>query len=197
MINIKRPKTKTESAILSVSEHLFEIAAGLFVVMIVGLGGYIAIKATSKDSTGSVAGLQTTKTDQTKADLLNTIAQGSNYKYFFDALTKTGLYKEVQEATDYTVLVPDDSAFKALGEAQLNALFADDNRLRELIRNHIVSGNLNRLDFKRVEFMRSINGKLINIQEKSTGTMFNDSKLMSSGQEATNGIIYELNSLLL
>lgn len=198
MINIKRPKTKTELAIVSASEHLFEIAAGLFVVMIIGLGGYIAVKANSKNSSGgTVAGLQTLRTDETKTDLLNTIAQNSNYKYFFDALTKTGLYKDVRDAKDYTILVPDDSAFKALGEAQLNALFADKNRLTELLKNHIVSGNLNRLDFGRVEFMRSVSGKLINIRESNLGTMFNDAKLMSSGQEATNGIVYELNSLLL
>jgi len=196
MINIKRPKSKTELIAVSASEHLFEIAAGLFVVMIVGLGVYIGVKANSNNaSSGQVAGLQTFRVNQ-EDDLLNTIAAGSNYKYFFDALTKTGLYNDLKSG-EYTVLIPDDSAFKALTEDELTSLFADQTRLTQLLKNHIVTGKLKRLDFSKVEFMRSLSGKTITINQSNLGTMFNNAKLMSSGIEATNGITYEVNALIL
>lgn len=198
MINIKRPKTKTELILAATSEHLFEIAAGLFVVMIVGLGTYIIIKANSKKTvTAEVAGVSTSKTEQSKTDLLNTIAEGANYKYFFDALTKTGLYKILQGSSEYTVLAPEDSAFKAMGETELNKLFSDKDRLTKLIQNHIINGKLNRLDFDKVEFMKAMSGRLITIKQTNLGTLFNNSKLMSGGTEATNGITYELDSLIL
>ena len=84
-----------------------------------------------------------------------------------------------------------------MGESELTKLFADNDKLTQLVKNHIVTGKLNRLDFGKVEFMRSINGKLITISSNDYGTLFNSSKLMSSGTEATNGITYELDSIIL
>ena len=199
MINIKRPKSKTAILAQTASEHLFEISAGLFVVLIVGLGSYIVVKSNNRKVTSepSVAGIQIERSPDSKTDLLNTIAQDSNYKYFFDALTKTGLYESLKEDGDFTVFVPHDGAFKYLGEAELNRLFSDNDRLTKLIQNHIVKGKLNRLDFDKVEFMKANSGRLITIKKTDLGTMFNNSKLMSSGTEATNGITYEIDSLIL
>lgn len=181
------------------SEHLFEISAGLFVVLIIGLCTYVVVKSNAKNNSqeASVAGIQTDRTQNSKTDLLNTIAQGSNYKYFFDALTKTGLYNTLKSEEVYTVFAPQDSAFKALGEAELSKLFNDNARLTKLIQNHIVNGKLNRLDFDKVEFMKAVSGRLITIKRTDFGTMFNSSKLMSSGTEATNGITYEIDALIL
>src|SRR5690606_33458747 len=97
----------------------------------------------------------------------------------------------------YTILVPSDSAFKAMGGSELNKLFANKDRLTKLIQNHIINGKLNRLDFDKVEFMKADSGRLITIKKTDLGTLFNNSKLMSSGTEATNGIIYEIDSLIL
>ncbi len=199
MINIKRPKSKTTLMAQAASEHLFEISAGLFVVLIIGLCTYVVVKSNAKNNSqeASVAGIQTDRTQNSKTDLLNTIAQGSNYKYFFDALTKTGLYNTLKSEEVYTVFAPQDSAFKALGEAELSKLFNDNARLTKLIQNHIVNGKLNRLDFDKVEFMKAVSGRLITIKRTDFGTMFNSSKLMSSGTEATNGITYEIDALIL
>lgn len=198
MINIKRPKSKTALMAEAASEHLFTIAAGLCGVLILGLGTYIVVKSNSvKTSGGSVAGIQIDKTEESETDLLNTVAQGSNYKYFFDALTKTGLYNTLKGEEVYTILVPSDSAFKAMGGSELNKLFANKDRLTKLIQNHIINGKLNRLDFDKVEFMKADSGRLITIKKTDLGTLFNNSKLMSSGTEATNGIIYEIDSLIL
>ncbi|MBE2279033.1 MAG: fasciclin domain-containing protein [Ignavibacteriaceae bacterium] len=198
MINIKRPQNKTESVTKLVSEHLFEIAAVLFAVLILGLGTYIIVKSRSgARTTGSVAGVQTFRADETNTDLLNTIAKESNYKYFYDALTRTGLYQLLQNDSEYTVLIPSDSAFKAINEVELNNIFSDNNRLTQLVKNHIVRGKLDRLDFDKVEFMKAESGKSITIKSTNLGTLFNTAKLMSSGKEASNGVYYELDSVLL
>lgn len=198
MINIKRPKSKTQHFAEKASEHLFEIAAGLFVVMIVGLSVYIVGKANTRpDTNGTVAGVQTTREEESTNDLVNVIAKGSNYKYFFDALTRTGLYQRLTSNDKYTVLVPDDNAFKKLGEEELTALFSDSNRLKTVIENHIINGELKRLDISRVEWMRSVNGKYITVNINDFGTIFNTAKLMSGGSSADNGIAYEIDNLIL
>jgi uncharacterized surface protein with fasciclin (FAS1) repeats len=191
MINLKRPKSKTEI----ISEHLFELAAGLFVVMIVGLVAYIGIRAGTKNVQGSVAGLQTQKTNESE-NLLNLVAKNGDYKYFFDALTKTGLYKMLQEDKTLTILVPHDSAFKKLTENELTNLFADTSKLTQLVKDHIIQGKLIKTDFDRVEFIRAESGKIITINRSDFGTLFNNAKLMSSGNTTSNGITYELDSLI-
>lgn len=199
MINIKRPKQSLNTNVRLVAPNLFNIAVVLFAVLIIGFLGYIAVKVSSKTATinrsgGSVAGLQTSRV--TSSDLLTTLSKNSNYKYFFDALTKSGEYELLKESGPYTVFIPDDNAFKKLGDLELSVLFADPQKLKELVDNHIIPGTLKKLDLNKVEWMRSIDGKFITVEQNNFGTYFNKSKLMSSEIEATNGVIFEIDTVL-
>lgn len=196
MINIKRPKSKFQKVISNLGEHLFEIAAGLFVITIIGLSGYIVIQTNKQGKKiGNVAGVQTSVVIENN-NLLNAIAKESNYKYFFDALTRTGVFEKLKGSEKFTIFAPDDAAFRKLGEAEIANLFSDINRLKVLVENHIVSGELKRLNMGRADWMRTINGKFVDINQNSFGTLFNTSKLMSSGVEVDNGIVYQIDSII-
>lgn len=196
MINIKRVDKKSKLSALS--EHSFEIAAGLFVILILGLGIYIGVRVNNNPNrSGSVAGIETSRVEETKTTLINTVAQNSNYKYFFDALTKTGLFETLRDPSKtYTVFIPNDDAFEAIGNMERSRIFDSPELLKKLVENHIIEGELKQSDFRRVAFMRSLNGNYITINRDEFGTLINQAPLMSHGYQADNGVGYEISKLL-
>jgi uncharacterized surface protein with fasciclin (FAS1) repeats len=202
MINIKRPQKQSKSLFENISDKFYGASIATFLFLIVSFGTYILIRSSSlyrpANTSATVAGVATVRTEQVSTtDLINEISKKSNYKYFFDALTRTGVFEGLKDKGPFTVLVPDDNAFKTLGENSLNQLFDDTEKLSQVVLNHIIPYKIQRSSFESLEQITSVNRNVIKISKNDYGTIFNNAKLMSSENNASNGIFYEIDAVIL
>lgn len=86
---------------------------------------------------------ETAETGASRETLATALAEAENFTDASTALNETGLAAVFDGPGSYTLLVPDDAAFAALGAAR-ERIMAEDQRavLVALLRNHIVPGQI-------------------------------------------------------
>jgi uncharacterized surface protein with fasciclin (FAS1) repeats len=123
---------------------------------------------------------------------LDALKADARFKTFVEAIDKASMIDDVNKAAEVTVFAPTEDAFEKLPDRA--ALFADINRLKEFVKNHIVSG-------KKISFTElttetecaSLSGQKLKIDPagKVNGASCNTQPIT-----ATNGLIYTLDAVL-
>ncbi len=111
------------------------------------------------------------------------------------ALEATGLDEALGSAGPFTVFAPTDEAFAALPQGQLDALLADPDALRGILRYHIVDGEVFSRDLDGVVAIETSAGFPI-LFNLSDGAKLNDANIVGTNVLATNGVIHAIDKVL-
>ncbi|XP_005112098.1 periostin [Aplysia californica] len=96
----------------------------------------------------------------------------------------------------YTILVPVDSAFAKLDQAELTNLQTSPGLLDEVLGVHVIKGELFSWDFVSGRVIVSDNGHFIRVYKTQQGTYVNDAKVLKWDVEANGAVLIFIDTLL-
>jgi uncharacterized surface protein with fasciclin (FAS1) repeats len=119
-------------------------------------------------------------------------------KTFVTALKAAGLEKVLSGKGPYTVFAPTDEAFAAVPPEALQDLLKKENqsKLGQLLKYHVVSGNVGSTDIKPGE-TATLQGNPVDIKVDGAKVMINDANVVEADVPASNGVIHLIDKVIL
>ncbi|MFW7378909.1 MAG: fasciclin domain-containing protein [Oligoflexus sp.] len=148
-------------------------------------------------STPSPAAESSTDVDkESELNLVQVISTNDRFSLLSQALNESGLIETLGDS-DITFFAPTNAAFEALPQEEREQLFADHAKLQELVRNHLVAGRLSIQDLIAAEKLVSLNELPLKVRvDENEDVFINNTRVNPKQLPATNGIVYEVDSLL-
>lgn len=127
-------------------------------------------------------------------NLIDTLEGDSNYENFVDELNEAGL-KELLKNEEFTLLVPNNKAFNDLSDEVYTKFSKPKNRIK-VLKYHLVPGLVSEEDLLQGN-VKSLSGNNIVVSSNNDGLKLNDSQAIFPSTTATNGVIIELDQVML
>jgi uncharacterized surface protein with fasciclin (FAS1) repeats len=147
-----------------------------------------------------VAGSSTgTPTANQGNSIVNVAASSNSFTTLTSLLKTAGLTDTLQQPGPYTVFAPTDQAFAALPKKVLDRLQQPENRdvLVKILTYHVVPGALPANQLATGE-QKTLEGELLKIKtSRDNQVRVNKAKVLQSNIEASNGLIYPIDKVLL
>lgn len=116
------------------------------------------------------------------------------------ALDMTGLDEKLMEDGPYTIFVPSEEAFSRVPEKKLEMLMNDKWRLSQVLKYHVVNGNLMASDVMEMKGAKTYLDKNATLKFwKSEGGDWyvNDARIISTDMTADNGTVHVIDKVLM
>ena len=127
-------------------------------------------------------------------NLVDSIEEETHFANLASELKEAGL-TETLRSEQYTVLAPTDEAFDALPDDVFDKFSQPENRLK-VLQYHLVSGEVSEADLAAGE-IETIAGSEVSVSSENGVVMLNDAKAKHPSITATNGVIIEIDRVLL
>lgn len=132
----------------------------------------------------------------TAANLVETANESRTFKVFVSALKKSGMAETLQNSGPYTVFAPSDEAFGKLPPGTLDALMKDKEKLRKVLSYHVIQGKILVVEIKPGK-TKSMQGDMLTLTSDNGKVTVNGANVTQSDIKADNGIIHEIDALVL
>lgn len=131
-------------------------------------------------------------------DIVDSASASGNFTTLAAALNAAGLAETLKGDGPFTIFAPTDAAFAALPSGTIEALLNPENKdqLVAILAYHILPGNVRPEDLTEVMVAATVNGASVMITLEG-GPRVNGASISEPGIEATNGIIYSIDTVLL
>lgn len=96
----------------------------------------------------------------------------------------------------FTLLAPTDRAFAALEPDLLNRLLADEERLNDLLRYHVLRGRYTAADLTGLDTVTTLEGSDLQV-EADDGVRLDEATVVRPDIAADNGVIHGLDQVML
>uniref|UniRef100_UPI0036F2A27F fasciclin domain-containing protein n=1 Tax=Novipirellula artificiosorum TaxID=2528016 RepID=UPI0036F2A27F len=128
-----------------------------------------------------------------------TAAEAGQFKTLLAAATAAGLAEVLGSEGPFTVFAPTDEAFAKLPEGTVGTLLKPENKqkLVDILKYHVLSGRVYSEDAVAAKSAKTLEGSAISIRVTDAGAMINDSKLIATDVDASNGVIHIIDSVLM
>lgn len=134
---------------------------------------------------------------QTSGNILQVLGGLSSLSTLFFAVAQTDLVNALSTGGPFTLFAPSNSAFAALDGATLTALLNDKDALTNILLYHAVAGKVLSTDLASGT-VEAVNGDDISVDAFPSGAILNDdSFVITTDIEATNGVIHIIDRVLL
>lgn len=132
-----------------------------------------------------------------KADIVDTAVSAGDFTTLVTAVQAAELVDKLKEPGPFTVFAPNDAAFAKIPADTLNALVADKPALTEVLGLHVVAGKFMAEDVVGIYQAVTITGKTLNIKVMGGEVYVNDSKVIATDIETSNGVIHVIDTVIL
>jgi transforming growth factor-beta-induced protein len=124
-------------------------------------------------------------------------AQSGEFSVLIAALVRADLAGELTGAGPFTVFAPTDAAFAALGldAAAVSAMAPAD--LTPILLNHVTAGRLLAADVLQRTSLSMVGGGSTRIRLEGGAPFINDSRIVNTDIQASNGVIHVIDAVLL
>ncbi len=131
--------------------------------------------------------------------LYDLVSGSANHTTLKTAIDLAGLSGELNGSEKLTLFAPNDAAFANLPPGLLDALIQDPNgALREVLLYHLLPGEARSSGLSDGQEIGTLNvGKKIKISIDQNIVKVNDARVITADQEAANGILHEIDGVLL
>jgi len=114
------------------------------------------------------------------------------------AVGAAGLVPTLQGQGPFTIFAPTDNAFAALPAGTVEALLKDPKgALTQILLYHTVGANALSTGLSNGQFIKTINGKSVNVLINSDGVFINNAKVTVADVIADNGVVHVIDAVLL
>ncbi len=128
-------------------------------------------------------------------NIAQTLRKDKEMKTLWDAIEKAELGEVLEGEGPYTIFAPTNTAFSKVPSDDLNKLLGDKDELVRTLQYHIVPGKYTSKDVTGMKRAKTVNGEEVKI-DTSKGVRVNDSKIIKTDIEGTNGIIHFIDTPL-
>ncbi|MBM3874827.1 MAG: fasciclin domain-containing protein [Verrucomicrobia bacterium] len=140
---------------------------------------------------GSVAASQASQT------ITGIAASIGDFSTLTTALRLTGLDAALASGGPFTVFAPTDAAFAKLPAATLNALVANPSQLADVLRYHVVSGQVLSTQLTNGQVAPSLlPGRSLSVTLAPGSVRINASNVAAADVRAVNGVIHVIDTVL-
>jgi uncharacterized surface protein with fasciclin (FAS1) repeats len=150
-------------------------------------------KPTAPELTQPPAGATSSK------NVIEVAESAGSFKTLIKALEAAGLTEVLQGNGPFTVFAPTDAAFAKLPQDAVQDLLKPENKevLVKVFTYHVVAGKVFSRDLKSGQ-VTSLQGDPISVKvNPSEGVLVNDAKVIKADIPASNGVIHEIDNLIL
>lgn len=131
-------------------------------------------------------------------DIVDTAVSAGNFTTLVTALKAANLADTLKGSGPFTVFAPTDDAFKALPAGTLDALIKDVPKLTEILKYHVVSGNVAAADVVKLTKAPTLAGKDVSIEVKGSDVILNGKvKVIKTDIKTKNGVIHVIDAVLI
>jgi len=123
-------------------------------------------------------------------------ATAGSFTLLLEAATAAGLADLLNGDGPFTVFAPTDDAFQEYVEDE-GDIMEDMDKLRALLKNHVVSGKALSTDLSNGQTIKTAEGGVLTVSISSDGEVkINNANVVQADVEATNGVIHVIDSVL-
>jgi uncharacterized surface protein with fasciclin (FAS1) repeats len=132
-----------------------------------------------------------------KTTIADTLEKEPKYANLVEELKIAGLYEQLKQPGTFTLFAPTNNAFDALSSEIFDRLRQPENQMK-VLKYHLVAGEIAAKDVDRGSIV-TVEGKTvqINIDAQNTVKLNNDTNAMHPSTKASNGVIIEVDKVLL
>lgn len=132
-----------------------------------------------------------------KLNLVDTLAKNPEYSILTKAITAAGLVEAFNGKGPYTVFAPTNDAFNKIPKETLTSLWKPENKenLANLLKFHVIEGKIMSEDISKLKTAKTLQGQEIKI-DTTDGVKINGAKLKARNNEAINGVIHSIDTVL-
>lgn len=131
------------------------------------------------------------------SSVVEVAAKDESFKTLTAALKASGLDKALAQGGPYTIFAPTDKAFAALPKGTVEKLLKPENRdkLVQILTYHVVPGENTSSTLQSGE-TKTLEGAPVKLNVTPTGVTVNDAKVVKADIKASNGVIHEIDKVL-
>lgn len=130
-------------------------------------------------------------------DIVDVAVEDGRFTTLVAAVQAAGLVDALKAEGPLTVFAPTDEAFAALPEGTVEALLADIPTLTDILLYHVVDGKVMAADVLELSAAPTLLGQEISISLMEGSVMLNESKVIITDLETSNGVIHVIDAVLL
>jgi uncharacterized surface protein with fasciclin (FAS1) repeats len=113
------------------------------------------------------------------------------------ALEAAGLTDELERAGPITLFAPNNEAFAALDQADLQALLADPSSLGDILQYHVVEGSYPASELSDGQTLTTLQGSDLTVSMQGGTVTVGDAEVVQpDAAEASNGVIHIIDGVL-
>ncbi|NOH11852.1 MAG: fasciclin domain-containing protein [Chloroflexi bacterium] len=137
--------------------------------------------------------------EEEMASIVDIAVGDERFSTLVTALTEAGLVEALQGEGPFTVFAPTDDAFAALPEGALEGLLADTDALSNVLLYHVVEGKVLAADVVGLDGVdvETLSGDTVAVSVDGDSVQINDSNVIITDIEASNGVIHVIDAVLL
>ncbi len=131
--------------------------------------------------------------------IINTAIKAGSFNTLAAALKAGNLIEALEGKGPFTVFAPTDEAFNKLPKETLTSLLQPENisQLQAILKYHVVSGRIYSPDALKLKEANTLHGSSIKVHVKNGAAMVNESKLIKTDIDASNGVIHVIDTVLI
>jgi uncharacterized surface protein with fasciclin (FAS1) repeats len=134
---------------------------------------------------------------QANGTIVDALVKNGNFTTLVAAVKASNLVDALSAPGDKTVFAPTDQAFAKLPAGTVEALLADIPTLTNILTYHVVDGAVDAEAAQELSEATALNGKTLNISVEDGSLYVNDSKVVLSDIQTTNGIVHVIDTVLM
>ena len=130
-------------------------------------------------------------------DIVDVAVADGRFTTLATALTEAGLVETLQGEGPFTVFAPTDDAFNLLPAGTIESLLANIPLLTDILLYHVIDGKVMAADAVKLDSAEMVSGQMVTIRVEGDKVFINDSQVILTDIEASNGVIHVIDAVLL
>lgn len=130
----------------------------------------------------------------------NPALHAGTFRTLVTALQVANLAGTLDTAGPYTVFAPTDAAFARMPQQALRAIMADETKLADVLRCHVVPSRLSSADLESASAATTptaMNGRRLAIETRDGELFINGARVVQADVQGTNGVIHVVDAVVI
>ena len=131
-------------------------------------------------------------------DIVTIASNAGTFNTLVAAVKAADLVDTLQQVGPFTVFAPTDTAFAKLPKGAIDALLADNEKLKAVLTYHVVPGNLMASDIISMGEgeVETVNGASLSVTLRDGNVFVDGARVVSANIVASNGVIHVIDAVL-